>query len=114
MLDMELGVVSWLISWSFVGSTLGFFTIRNKPQWTRCERFKEYIKSVCVGIFFAFPTCTILIEEKIFGTTMSVMIAGSVAFAVTDAIIHLWPRLMDGISVLAVKMAEKFIGKPNG
>ena len=114
MLNMESGVVTWLIGWSCVGSTLGFFTIRNKPQWTKQERFKEYIKSVSVGIFFAFPTCTILTEKEVFGTALNVMLAGSVAFAVTDVIINLWPRLMDGISVLAVKVIERFIGKPNG
>lgn len=111
MVDIELGTVSWLVSWAFIGSTLGFFTIRNKPDWTIKERVKEYIKSVGVGVFFAFPVFVVLCEKDIFSVSTSIVLSGSVAFAVTDFIIVLWPRLLDSIGTICNKLIERFVGR---
>ena len=113
MMNLEAELVVWLVSWSFVGSTLGFFTLRNKPQWTILQKLSEYLKSIGVGMFFAFPTFMFLYEEKIFSPPLNMMIAGSLAFAITDVIINLWPKLIDGIGALVIKLAEKWLGIGN-
>lgn len=111
MLDIPLSVVLWLMGWSIIGSTLGFFTIRNKPHWTEIERLMELIKSIVVGIFFAFPVYTILCEKEVFSSSANIMVAGSVAFIVTDGIINIWPKLIEGVGFLIRSIVEKFVGK---
>lgn len=111
MFHIRSDVVMWLIVWAFIGSSLGFFTIRNTPIWTKTERLKEYIKSVCVGIFFALPTCTYLCERHVFTTDLSIMIAGGVSFAITDVIIKAWPKLIEGIGNIIPSILNRVFGK---
>lgn len=111
MMHMQLDIVAWIIGWSFVGATLGFFTIRDKPHWTRLERFKEYMKSILVGIFFAFPIYAILSEKEVFTTYVNIMIAGSVAFAATDGIINIWPKFIESIGFLLRSISDKLVGR---
>lgn len=105
----------WLIVWSFIGSTLGFFSIRNNTTWTRVQRLMEYIKSVSIGIFFALPTFSILREYQIFSVEnvagLNIMAAGSTSFMVTDLIIKLWPKLIYGVSKSFSKLMDHLISK---
>lgn len=116
MIDVPQDVLIWLVGWSFVGSSLGYLTLRHKPQWTGKVFFIEYFKSVGVGIFSAFPTFFILHSRYICSMPISLMLAGSLAFIATDAIIHVWPKLMESIGVIIVALMEKLlgIGRNNG
>ena len=110
MLQIELSVVIWLIVWAYIGSTLGFFTIRFNPTWTRKQRFLEYLKSVSVGIFFSLPLFFILQECKGLSHNLSITLAGSSAFAMTDLIIKLWPKAIDGLGNAINKLLDRLIG----
>lgn len=114
MLDLQRDVVLWLIGWSFVGSILGFFTIRHNSEWTAIEMSKELFKSITVGIFFALPTYMLLEESKSFSVSTNIVLAGSVAFVITDGIIHLWPKFIHGIGELFLKIVEKVIDRTIG
>lgn len=109
MLQVDCNVVLWLIVWAFIGSTLGFFTVRYKMVWSRKRKQLEYLRSVCVGIFFALPIYFILSEHKGLSQNLSITLAGSSAFAITDFIIKLWPKLMDGICEAIPKFLNRLI-----
>ena len=105
MLLIDANVVIWLAVWAFIGSTLGFFTIRLNPIWTIKQKFSEYLKSVCIGIFFSLPLYFVLQEINELSHNLSITLAGSSSFAITDLIIKLWPKAIEGIG----KAINKFI-----
>jgi hypothetical protein len=107
MLNLEQGVLLWLLVWSFIGSSLGFFTVRNSPLWSYKQKILEYFKSVFVGIFFAFPLFGILEEKNVFNTDLNIMLSGCFAFGITDLIIKSWSRIIDVINKSLDRMARK-------
>ena len=109
MFQIELNVVIWLIVWSLIGSTLGFFTIRYKPIWENKRKTLEYLKSVCVGLFFALPIFVALQEHGKLSRDLSLMLAGSSSFAITDLIIKIWPKITDGLGNAINKLLDRLI-----
>ena len=110
MLQIELSVVLWLVVWAYIGSTLGFFTIRFNPTLTSKQRMYEYLKSVGVGVFFSLPLYFILQECNGLSHNLSITLAGSSSFAITDFIIKLWPRAIDGVGNAISKLLDRLIG----
>lgn len=108
-MQVDLNVILWLVIWSIIGSTLGFFTIRFKPVWTKSQKRLEYILSVSVGVFFALPLFVVLQETCKFSPDMCIMLAGSSSFAVTDLIIKIWPKVIDGLGYAINKYIDKVL-----
>lgn len=113
MMQVNPNVIIWLIVWSIIGSTLGFFTIRFKPIWTTKKKVLEYLLSVNVGIFFALPIYIILLERYKFSEDLCIMLAGSSSFAITDVIIKIWPKLINGLGYAINKYIDKILGNSN-
>lgn len=110
MFQIELNVVIWLIVWSLIGSTLGFFTIRYKPIWKNKRKILEYLKSICVGLFFALPIFVAIQEHGKLSRDLSLMLAGSSSFAITDLIIKIWPKITDGLGNSIIKFIDRVLG----
>ena len=110
MFQIELNVVIWLVVWSWIGSTLGYFTIRHKPIWNRRRKIIEYGKSVGVGLFFALPIFVSLQEHGDLSQDLSLTLAGSSSFAITDVIIKVWPKLTDGLENSITKFIDRVLG----
>ena len=111
--ENSFNTLIWLIAWAFIGSTLGYFTIRYKLTWTKEKKLIEYFKSVCVGIFFSLPVYFVLYEIKELSQNLSLTLAGSSSFAVTDLIIKIWPKVISSIEDVLYNLAKKLV-KGNG
>jgi len=111
MVDIYSEAMIWLIGWAFIGATLGFFTIRFNPDWSKGRQIYEYLLSVSVGLFFAVPVFTVLRTYDILDIDLALMASGGFAFFTTDIIINHWGRIVDGVGSLINKVAEKLIGK---
>ena len=89
MIDFDYNFL--LVSiWALIGSVIGFYVIRYKPQWSTETCVKQLIISVSVGIFFAIPSYVIFVEKYALSERLSILLAGSTAFCITDLIITLW------------------------
>lgn len=111
-MQIDFNIISWLVVWSIIGSTLGFFTIRFKPVWTKSQKILEYLLSVGVGLFFALPLFVVLQETCKFSPDMCIMLAGSSSFAITDLIIKVWPKIIEGIGYAINKHIDKTMNNP--
>jgi len=111
MLDIPTEVTYWLLTWAFFGSSLGYFTIRDSPGWTPKRRVREYLLSVGIGMFFAFPVYIGLKDFTEIPKDFKVMAAGMVAFGITDVIINFWTPMWINIGSICNKIVDKLIGK---
>lgn len=114
-MNIEIGIAVWLITWAVIGSSLGYFTIRYNSIWPLYKKIGEYCLSVGVGTFFAFPTYVCLSEfSESTSQDLNIMIAGSVAFTITDLIIESWHRILYSVGNAADKLLDIIINKIAG
>ena len=111
MLDIPDEVLHWLLIWSSLGASLGYFTIRDNPGWSIQRRVKEYLLSVGVGVFFAFPVYIGLKDFTAIPKDFKIMAAGMVAFGITDVLINFWPSIWTNIGAICNKIIDKLIGR---
>lgn len=90
--------VIYIVIWSFLGSVLGFFSFSYIPRKAPIDNFKRCIKSICVGIFIAFPLCLYLEESNTFSKTLNITIGGLGAFGLPDMLLNWWPRMAEALA----------------
>jgi len=85
----------YVVVFSFIGASLGYWVLRYKEDMTRGQAVTEYVKSVLVGVFTAIIIYTVLIEETGRGHNISTVVSGGVAFGGTEAMRILWEILLE-------------------
>lgn len=105
MLDSVFSMeeVIYIAIWAFLGSILGFFSFSYIPRKAPIDNVKRCIKSICVGIFIAFPICLYLEETDTFSKTLNITIGGLGAFGLPDMLLNWWPRIAEALASRAVK-----------
>lgn len=103
--------VLWVLVWAIIGSILGFFSIRNKPEWLLKDRLIQLALSVSMGMFFALPMYIFLIEEHKLSNRLSILLAGSIAFCISDIIISLWQKLKELLLLALEKLITVIIDR---
>ena len=110
MIDFDYNFL--LVSiWALIGSVIGFYVIRYKPQWSTETCIKQLIISVSVGIFFAIPSYVIFVEKYALSERLSILLAGSTAFCITDLIITLWFKLKDTVANGIIALVNSILNK---
>lgn len=104
MLDSVFSMeeVIYIAIWAFLGSILGFFSFSYIPRKAPIDNVKRCIKSICVGIFIAFPICLYLEETDTFSKTLNITIGGLGAFGLPDMLLNWWPRIAEALASRAV------------
>lgn len=94
--------ILYITIWAFLGSVLGFFSFSYVPRKAPIDNLRRCLKSICVGIFIAFPLCLYLEESSTFSKTLSITIGGLGAFGLPDILLNWWPKIAEAIASRAV------------
>lgn len=97
--------------WALIGSVIGFYVIRYKPQWNTATYVRQLIISISVGIFFAIPAYVIFHEQLVYSERLSILLAGSIAFCITDLIIAVWFKLKDTVANGIIVLINSILNK---
>ena len=95
----------FLGAWAIVGSTLGFFALRNTVNIPKKEKLKQCILSIALGLFIAFPLYEYFTYSPHFPFTkkFNIMLSGVCAFGFPDIILRHWNKVLD-------KLIDKLFG----
>ena len=79
---------------SFVGASLGFWSLRYQEGTDGVKLALEYLRSVLTGIFSALIIYAFCVEKFGEGHVMGMMVSGGVAFGGTDAAIAIYQKII--------------------
>ena len=103
---LELYDLFYIGVWSFIGSTIGFFALRDVPS-PLIFKLKKWLLLISIGMFLAFPIATYLEESGLFSKKLSIMLAGASAMVIPDFALRYW-------YIITKKLAGIFLNGDTG
>lgn len=93
----------FLTVWTFLGSTIGYFSFTYSPKKPPIVRFGRGVLSICLGMFLALPIFFFCLEVQQYSTRISMMLSGLGAFGLPDFILNHYSSILRSIAYKTLK-----------